>query len=68
MPCSCLPPVSAVLRSGFRQQLKAGVDMICMATDCAKSSYTTLFRSLLAQSVSKSSDFMIGVPFANHIV
>jgi hypothetical protein len=27
-------------RSRFQQQLKAGVDMICMATDCAKSLQT----------------------------
>jgi hypothetical protein len=27
----------AALRSGFRQQLKAGIDMICIANDCAKS-------------------------------
>jgi hypothetical protein len=57
-----------VPRSRFRQQLKAGVDMICIATDCAKRTYITTFCQLLAQSLSKSSDFMICVPFANHKV
>jgi hypothetical protein len=56
------------LRSRFRQQLRPGVDMICIATDCAKSTYKTTFSSLLAQSLSKSSDFMICAPFANHTV
>jgi hypothetical protein len=57
-----------VPRFRFQQRLRRSVDMICIATDCAKSTYKTTFRSLLAQSVSKSSDFMICAPFANHIV
>ena len=42
--------------------------MICIANDCAKRTEITTFRALLAQSVSKSLDFMICVPFANHKV
>jgi hypothetical protein len=56
------------LCSRFQPRLMPSVDMICIATDCAKRTYITTFRQLLAQSVSKSSDFMICVPFANHRV
>jgi hypothetical protein len=49
-------------------RLTPGVDMICIANDCAKSTYKTTFHQLLAQSLSKSSDFMICVQFANHRV
>ena len=52
----------------FWPQLTAGVDMICIATDCAKSPETTTLHQLLAQSLSKSSNFMICVPLANHRV
>src|SRR5437870_3618891 len=48
-------------RSRLRQRLTPGVDMICIANDCAKRTYITTFRQLLAQSLSKSSDFMICV-------
>src|SRR5262249_29681891 len=44
------------LRSRFRQQVTPGVDMICMATACAKRTRKT---RLLAQALSKSSDFLI---------
>jgi hypothetical protein len=40
----------------FRQQLTPGVDMICIATSCAKRASNT---RLLAQALSKSSDPMI---------
>src|SRR2546429_8650387 len=43
----CLQPP---LRYSFRQQLTPGVDMICIATDCAKRTYKITFRQLLAQS------------------
>jgi hypothetical protein len=35
---------------------------------CAKRAYLTTCHSLLAQSLSTSSDFMICMPFAKHIV
>ena len=35
------------------------VAMMCIANDCAKSTYKTTFHQLLAQSLSKSSDFLI---------
>ena len=57
-----------VPRCAYRRRLRPGVDMICIATDCAKRTSTTTFHSLLAQALSKSSDFMICVPFANHRV
>jgi hypothetical protein len=44
------------LRSRFRQQPTPGVDMICIAIACAKRASNT---RLLAQALSKSSDFLI---------
>src|SRR5262245_2556423 len=44
------------LRLCFRRRLSAGVDMICIATACAKK---TCQPRLLAQALSKSSDFLI---------
>jgi hypothetical protein len=49
----CLQPTPC---SGFRQQLTPSVAMICMATACAKRASKT---RLLAQALSKSSDFLI---------
>jgi hypothetical protein len=43
-------------RSRFRQRLSASVDMICIATACAKRTCKT---RLLAQALSKPSDFLI---------
>jgi len=44
------------LRSRFRQQLKAGVEMICMATACANN---WVWQILLAQALSTSSDLLM---------
>jgi hypothetical protein len=57
-----------VHRYSFPPCLIPSVDLICIATDGAKSTYTTTSHSLLAQPVSSSSDFMICAPFANHTV
>jgi hypothetical protein len=43
-------------RSRFRQQMTPDVDMICIATACAKMASNP---RLLAQALSKSSDFLI---------
>jgi hypothetical protein len=44
------------------------VAMICIANNCAKRTYKTTFHQLLAQALSKSSDFMICELYANHTV
>ena len=59
---------SAWRRLANRSRLTRGADMICIANDCAKSTYKTTFHQLLAQSLSKSSDFMICELYANHPV
>jgi hypothetical protein len=56
MPNNRLQLTASSVRSRFRQQLTPGIDMIGIATACAKrASYTRL----LAQALSKSSDFLI---------
>jgi hypothetical protein len=48
--------------------LTAGVAMICIANDCVKSAYQTAFHQLLAQSLFKTSDFMICELYTNHTI
>jgi hypothetical protein len=50
------PVVQAEVRGGTPPPLSSGVDMICIANDCAKRACKT---RLLAHALCKSSDFLI---------